>query len=131
APAPDADGSRPRPGRPGPRGHPPSALFFYPPQLFLGLLVGLLVALALHGVLGTMDRIAFLMQESPQLVVAEADASDLRQMGGQTNRRPVGESVPQGRGVGCDRLLHGRKELGGRAAGTSRRLDGPQRIDPG
>ncbi len=71
------------------------------------------------------------MQEPTHLIVAEADAGDLRQMAGEPDSRPVRESVTQRHRVGRDGLLHGGEELRGSAAGTSRRLDGPQRVDPG
>lgn len=45
--------------------------FFQGFQLPLGTLVGDLIAFALHGVLGTLERKALLMENAAQLVVAD------------------------------------------------------------
>src|SRR5271156_5691838 len=77
-----------------------------------------------------MNRIALLMEETTQLIVAESDPGNLRQMGSQTDCRPVRESVPERQRVCRERFLHSCDEFGGRTAGASRRLDRAQRINP-
>ena len=47
----------------------------------LGRLETLLVALALHGVLGCCTEQLLLMEDSPQFIVAEVDLGDLLQVG--------------------------------------------------
>ena len=90
----DADESSLRPGRQAiPRR--PSLGLFLPTQLLCGRRVNSFVALPLHGVLRTMNRIAFLIQDTAHLVTAEADPGRFRQLcsesSGQLGREAIAE----------------------------------------
>jgi hypothetical protein len=67
-------------------------LHFFPKQPPYDRCVSSFVAFPLYSVLGTMDRIAFLMQKMTHLVAAEADPSHFRQMDSESNGRPCQEA---------------------------------------
>src|SRR5262249_52964385 len=64
-------------------------------QLDLRSLGVRLVASAPHGVLGALVREPFLVQETTELIRAEADLGELLEVGGQTWHVPGAEAVAQ------------------------------------
>ena len=104
--------------------------FFKGLQLPWRRLVSRLVALALHRVLGTLDREAITMQEPTQLILAEADSRDLLQVGRQPFGGPSGETVAQVLRIGGHGFLHGRDESEGRSTRSPWRFHWLERIEP-
>ena len=66
------------------------------------------------------------VQQSSELVLAEADAGRLGQVRAQPCYRPGGEAVPQRQRVGQHGPSHLAEKIGRGPAGSPRRLDRPQ-----
>src|SRR6476660_2938803 len=118
----DAGGFPFRPERSTTRQHRRGGPFFQRSQASGSPFVGRLVPLALHRVLGTLDREPFLMHNPPQLVVAEANAGLLLQVRVETRQRPDTEAVAQLLRRSLNGCLQGGTVLGRRSRCASRRL---------
>src|SRR5438552_14537497 len=118
----DAGGFPFRPERSTTRQHRRGGPFFQRSQAGGSPFVGRLVPLALHRVLGALDREPFLVHDPSQLVVAEANTGLLLQVRVETRQRPDTEAVAQLLRRSLNRHFQGGPVFGRRPRYASRRF---------